>query len=130
MVIIAESDPFIFRLLQRFSEESGYQVVFARLGKDVLELAREMKPTFIILEAELPGNMRGWDVIRSLKENPLTRAIPVITCSWSKGNDVAVRAGEVQGNLQKPDLHYEDFVAVLKRGNIPFGDNLGEEPWR
>ena len=40
MCVIAESDPFILRLLQRFAEECGLQTVHARVGQDVMELVQ------------------------------------------------------------------------------------------
>ena len=42
--VIGEADPFIARLLKRFAAESGLQTVVARVGQDVVELARQVKP--------------------------------------------------------------------------------------
>lgn len=121
LCVISESDPFIARLLQRFAEEIGLQTVHAQIGQDVLELVRRVKPSLIILEPELPGKMRGWDVIRCLKADPNTCAIPVIACSWLNAREVSELVGEIQGSLQKPNLHYEDFHDVLKRAGIEPG---------
>jgi DNA-binding response OmpR family regulator len=123
--VIAESDPFISRLLQRFAEEDGFDVVHAQVGLDVVELAQRFKPQVIILEPELPGKMRGWEVIQALRENQETREIPVITCSWLQDAEVSGLIGEVQGNLQKPELHYEDFVDVLTHAGITAGGSPG-----
>jgi CheY-like chemotaxis protein len=118
MCMIAESDPFIARLLQRFAEQGGLQAVQAQVGQDVLELVRQVRPLLIIMEPELPGKMRGWDVIRMLRQDRETCTTPVITCSWLSAPQVSALAGEVQGYLQKPELHYEDFVDVLKQAGI------------
>ena len=49
--VIGEADPFIARLLKRFAAESGLQTVVARVGQDVVELARQVKPAVVIVEA-------------------------------------------------------------------------------
>ena len=116
--LIAEADPFIVRLLQRFAEEGGLQSVHAQVGQDALEMARRVKPAVIILEPELPGKMRGWDVVRILRQDDETCAIPVISCSWLEESEVCALLGEVQGNLQKPELHYEDFLEALWQAGI------------
>jgi DNA-binding response OmpR family regulator len=119
--LIAEADPFIARLLERFAEESGLQPLHARVGQDALELIRNTHPTVIILEPELPGKIRGWDIVHALKADAENYAIPLIACSWLQENEIQTLIGEVQGSLKKPDLHYENFVAALKSAGIEIG---------
>jgi CheY-like chemotaxis protein len=116
--VIGEADPFIGRLLRRFAEESGLQVSRAELGQDVLELVHQAKPDVLILEPELPGQMRGWEAVRALQINPAWRDIPVIVCSWLTEAEARALIADVSGYLQKPDLHYPDFVAVLKQAGV------------
>ena len=111
--LIGESDPFIAQLLRRFSEESGLRPVQARVGQDVLKLAQEQPPELVIIEPELPGTVRGWEAIQALRAKPDLCGTPVITCSWLRAADAATLVGAADGHLQKPDLHYQDFVAVL-----------------
>jgi DNA-binding response OmpR family regulator len=59
MCVIGEADPVIARLLKRFAAESGLQTIVAPVGQDVVELTRHVKPALIIVEAELPGTVRG-----------------------------------------------------------------------
>ena len=111
--LIGEHDPFIARLLQRFGQESGLQTVHARVGEEVLALARELKPAVIILEPELPGKVRGWEAVAALRGDGELCDIPVITCAWLCRPDAERLAGVSHGFLQKPDLHYADFLAAL-----------------
>ncbi len=116
LCVIGESDPFLARLLQRFAEKSGLKVTSARTGEDVLALAQHHRPALIILEPELPGKLRGWDVIRQLRED--SQEIPVIVCAWRKKDETLALTGPVAAYLQKPDLHYEDFVTALAAANV------------
>lgn len=116
--VIGEADPFIAQLLKRFAAESGLQTVMARVGEDVLDLARRVKPVVVIVEAELPGTMRGWEAVRALRADREMCDIPVISCSWLQAAKVDALAGEVAGHLQKPELLYEDFEAALIEAGV------------
>jgi len=116
--VIGEADPFIARLLKRFAAESGLQTVVARVGQDVVELARQVKPAVVIVEAELPGTMRGWEAVRALRADREICNIPVIISSWLQEANVDALVGEVAGHLQKPELLYEDFEAALREAGV------------
>ena len=45
-------------------------------GADALDLAKQYQPTAVSLDVFLP-DMLGWTVLSQLKQNPLTRHIPV-----------------------------------------------------
>jgi DNA-binding response OmpR family regulator len=109
LCIIGESDPFLARLLQRFAEKSGFRIQVVQTGDDVLGLIQQIKPALLILEPELPGKMRGWEVARSLRGS-----IPILICSWMNKTEVQVLIGQIPAHLQKPDLRYEDFTEALK----------------
>jgi two-component system copper resistance phosphate regulon response regulator CusR len=112
--LIGESDPFIAQLLRRFSEESGFDPLQARVGQDVLSLAREQPPELVIIEPDLPGKLRGWEAIQAMRMEPRLRSTPVITCSWRHAADAAKLVQSAGGHLQKPELHYEDFLTMLR----------------
>ena len=116
--VIGEADPFIARLLKRFAAESGLQTVVARVGQDVVELARQIKPAVVIVEAELPGTMRGWEAVRALRADRELCNIPVIICSWLQEANVDALVGEVAGHLLKPELLYTDFEAALRKAGV------------
>lgn len=124
MCIIGETDPFIARLLRRFAEESGLHAVRAQVGQDVLELARQVRPEVVILEAELPGEMRGWEAVQALGADQELCHIPVIICSWLQEAEARRLVGDKPGYLQKPELHYDDFVKALKQAGVQVGRHL------
>jgi DNA-binding response OmpR family regulator len=116
--VIGEADPFIARLLQRFAEESGLKPMCAKNGREVVDLVKQEKPQLIIVDVELPGTIRGWQAIVALRENAEFSDLPVITCSWLQAQEAQSLVGEVSGHLQKPDLHFKDFMAALKMARI------------
>jgi two-component system copper resistance phosphate regulon response regulator CusR len=112
--LIGESDPFIAQLLRRFSEESGLEPLQARVGQEVLRLARQQPPELVIIDPDLPGKLRGWEAIHAMRTEPRLRATPVVTCSWRRAADAAELVNFADRHLQKPELHYEDFRAMLR----------------
>lgn len=120
--VIGEADPFIARLLQRFSEESGLKAVRAQNGSELVDLVEQEKPQLIIADVELPGTIRGWQAIIALRESHEYDHLPVITCSWLKAADAQSLVGAVAGHLQKPELHYVDFLKALKVAGITEDD--------
>ncbi len=121
--IIGETDPFIARLLQRYAEASGLHSQRAQVGEEVLSLAREVRPAVIILEPELPGKIRGWEAAHALQADDATHDIPIISCSWLPVAEANALIGKIIGHLQKPELHYEDFVESLHAAGI-----IAEQP--
>jgi DNA-binding response OmpR family regulator len=122
--VIGESDPFVAQLLQRFAEESGLPSFRAQIGPEVLDLVRQVKPRVLILEPELPGAIRGWEVAQTLAADPGFSALPIIACSWLSVADANALLGHVAGYLRKPELHYEDFVAALREAGVKMGARL------
>jgi CheY-like chemotaxis protein len=118
LCIIGESDQFLARLLERFSEKSGLQVQVARTGDEILELVQNTKPALVILEPELPGKTRGWEAIQAIRTNSQTGEIPLIVCTWLDKEDTLALTGPVSAYLKKPDLHFEEFAAALLAAGI------------
>jgi CheY-like chemotaxis protein len=118
LCLLAEDNPFIIQLLQRFAEKGGLDILSVPVGQDVLELARQKKPAVIIIDPELPGKVRGWEVIHLLHEDSQASQIPVIACSWMDEASLFEMAGKVNGRLQKPEIHYKDFMNALRKAGV------------
>jgi two-component system cell cycle response regulator DivK len=76
-ILLAEDDELSRQMLSWRLERRGYQVLLARDGIECLEAARELGPALVLLDLSLPA-LDGWEVVRRLKADPATAAIPVI----------------------------------------------------
>jgi HAMP domain-containing protein/CheY-like chemotaxis protein/signal transduction histidine kinase len=76
ILLIVEDDPHYARILLDLAREKGFKVLLAVRGDDALDLAKQYQPTAVSLDVFLP-DMLGWNVLSQLKQNPLTRHIPV-----------------------------------------------------
>lgn len=116
--LIGESDPFLARLLSRFCEASGLVVIRAQVGEEFTALARAERPDLMLLDVELPGEQRGWEAIAALRDDLSGNEVPVIAFSWLPRPDALALMPDCAAYLQKPDLHYDDFVAALKEAGF------------
>ena len=76
ILLIVEDDPHYARVMIDLAREKGFKVLVAVRGADALDLAKQYQPTAVSLDVFLP-DMLGWTVLSQLKQNPLTRHIPV-----------------------------------------------------
>ncbi len=98
-VLIIDDEPDIIELVSHHLKANGYSSIGAGTGADGLRRARE-RPDLIILDLMLP-DMEGTEVLRALKADERTRAIPVIFLS--------ARSGEVD-RVVGFELGGEDYV--------------------
>jgi CheY-like chemotaxis protein len=76
ILLVVEDDPHYGRIMVDLARDKGFKVLVATRGADALELAKQFQPTAISLDVFLP-DMLGWNVLSQLKQNPLTRHLPV-----------------------------------------------------
>jgi len=90
ILLIVEDDPHYCRVLIDLARDKGFKVLVAMRGADALELAKQYQPSAVSLDVFLP-DMLGWSVLSQLKQNPLTRHIPVqiITLDEDKHHGLA-----------------------------------------
>lgn len=71
--------------------EEGYQVLEAEDGARGIDLAVEHRPDIIFMNLAIP-EVDGWTAIARLKEDPRTRAIPVVALSGFDEASARIRA--------------------------------------
>ena len=76
-VLVVEDERDVADLIRYNLTKEGYDVVIAPTGSDALKQAREVHPDLVLLDIMVP-QLNGWEVCRRLKQDPETRAVPVI----------------------------------------------------
>ncbi|HEU4732418.1 MAG TPA: ATP-binding protein, partial [Kofleriaceae bacterium] len=76
-VLIIDDDPMVQHLVRGQLESEQFRVISAGDGIEGLTLAREVRPSVIILDIHLP-RLDGWTVLAELKSDPVLAQIPVI----------------------------------------------------
>ena len=92
-VLVIEDDPSVASLLRTVLEDEGHTVLWHMSGRDGLTAARTLRPQMVLLDLGLPDT-HGLDVLRALKADPKTEAIPVVIVSAVSN---LARAGTLEG---------------------------------
>lgn len=79
-ILIVDDEERNRKLLDVFVKADGYLTILTDNGKDGLVRAAAERPDLVLLDLMMPG-MDGFEVVRWLKDDPLTQAIPVIVVS-------------------------------------------------
>ena len=92
ILLIVEDDPHYARIIMDLARDKGFKVLVAMRGADALELAQQFQPSAVSLDVFLP-DMLGWTVLSQLKQNPLTRHIPVQVITLDEDRQHALARG-------------------------------------
>lgn len=79
-VLSVEDDDFLSNIFGTKLVHEGYTYFHARDGEEALQIADRESPDIILLDLMLPG-MSGFDVLKSLHENPRFTSTPVLILS-------------------------------------------------
>ncbi|MEX3926856.1 response regulator [Paraburkholderia sp. BR10936] len=77
VVLVVDDTAANLGLVVETLEAEGLRAAVARDGQEALRRAEIVKPDLILLDVIMPG-LDGFQTCRALKENPVTRDIPVI----------------------------------------------------
>jgi two-component system alkaline phosphatase synthesis response regulator PhoP/two-component system response regulator VicR len=114
-ILVCDDERHIVRLIQVNLERQGWEVVTAFDGKEGLEKIRSEKPNLVVLDVMMPY-MDGFEVLKSLRREPDTEALPVIMLT-AKAQDKDVFEGYHYGAdmyLTKP-FNPMELVTFVKR---------------
>ena len=102
-ILVIDDDEPLLKTLRPILMTHGYSVLTANSGEEGLQVARAQKPDLIILDVILPG-IKGRDVCKILKADPVTRNIPVIFLTVKDSKDDILAEKEVGGasHITKP----------------------------
>jgi len=108
-VLIIEDDTAFARSLLEYTRARGYKGIVAVRGDEGIALAKQYRPSGILLDLQLPV-MSGWQVMDELKADNSTRHIPVHIMSAYQAKTQSLSKGAVDF-INKP-------VAFEKLGDM------------
>jgi CheY-like chemotaxis protein len=116
-VLLVEDSKFLRVATERALMQAGYEVSCAADGEVGLRLAREQLPSLILLDMMLP-KVTGSDVLKALKNDPATAAIPVIVLtSLSQKNAEQLARDGAAGFFEKAELSagHSSLLAAMEK---------------
>lgn len=138
-VLLVDDQPEEVRLLGEMLRQAGARVLLASDGAEALRLARELRPSLILLDILLPFT-DGFAVCLELRHAPATRDIPILFLSGQTDVESKLRAFAAGGRdyITKPFVEAEVLARValhvdLARRLPPASEDAGPAgrapPW-
>ncbi len=143
LVLAVDDSPAIREYLDQLFADEGFRVVTVPDGVTALKVAEEVLPQCIIMDLMMPG-MDGSEAIRRLRENPVTKDIPVVILSAyphrrTGGEDAAmvkpvdetmlvqtvrglIRGGRIKGRkcILVPNVKPEGNMLMIAAGKLRY----------
>jgi len=112
-ILIVDDAPENIQILGVMLKKENYQINVAQSGPKALEILEQVLPNLILLDITMP-EMDGYEVCERIKQNPLTKDIPVIFLTAKTETESIVRAFDVGAvdYLTKPFRKKELLVRV------------------
>jgi CheY-like chemotaxis protein len=105
LVLIVDDNVDAREMYALYLEHAGFRAAEAGDGQAAIDMARRERPAVILMDATMP-RLDGWEAARLLKDDPDTRAIPLIMLTAHAFAEHRDRAAEVGADafLSKPVL--------------------------
>ena len=100
LILAVEDDPSFAEALVALTRELDFDCVVATTAEEALAMARELRPSGVLLDLGLP-DVSGLSVLERLKRDPMTRHIPVHVVSGMERSQLAMELGAI-GYVIKP----------------------------
>ena len=114
-VLIVEDNELNMKLFHDMLDAHGYRTIQTHSGLEALDLAREHRPSLILMDIQLP-EVSGLEVTKWLKDDEELRDIPVIavTAFAMKGDEERIRQGGCEAYLSKP-ISVVGFIETVRQ---------------
>lgn len=99
-VLAVDDNLLNLKLIEKALSKEGYKIHAADNGPEARAIALEKQPDLILLDIEMPGE-NGFEVIKKLKDNAATNAIPVLFLTG---------VSDVDAKLKGFDLGAVDYI--------------------
>ena len=129
-IVFADNDELILQAIAEFLRGKGYEVHLARDGLEALQVIRNVRPNYVIMDIVMP-KLDGSRVCWLLRQDPELRNTPVIAFSSLSAQDyrqfpeLSADAYVAKGPLTVSFQHILQAIAHLdKKGRGDLSDGI------
>lgn len=115
LILIVEDNEKNRKLVRDVLQFRGYQTVETEIAEEGIAVAIERHPQLILMDYQLPG-MDGIAALGKLREDPQTKAIPVIalTASAMSTDQARFLAAGFDAYVTKP-INVKEFLTIVRQ---------------
>lgn len=96
IVLVVDDSVQNLKLVGNMLKDWNFQIALAKDGYEAIKLVPKVKPSLILLDIMMP-NIDGYEVCEKLKQNDISKDIPVIFLTAKTSNDAIVKGFKVGG---------------------------------
>ncbi|MBU0587726.1 MAG: response regulator [Gammaproteobacteria bacterium] len=96
-VLITEDQPDIRKLIRMTLEFEDYELHEADNGADGLRLAQQLKPSIVLLDVMMPGELDGYQVCEKIKKDPTLGQKTKVVMLTARGQQSDLQQGQRAG---------------------------------
>ena len=114
-IVLVEDDRLLRKAAETALKRNGFQVFTVADGEEALRVTRAELPDLVVLDLILP-KLQGFEVLRTLRDDPTTSSIPVIVVSslgQEQDRQEALRLG-ASAYFNKADLPLGELVKRVR----------------
>ena len=114
-VMVVDDSLTVRKITSRLLEREGYRVITAKDGVDALEALIETVPDVMLCDIEMP-RMDGFDLVRNIRADERTKAVPVIMITSRLADKHRSYAMEIGANHYLGKPYQEEALLGLIAG--------------
>lgn len=122
LIVVADDDKDFRELIVDFLHSKGFQTKTASNGEEVVQLARELHPSLILMDIDMPKKT-GFEATFELQQDPHTKNIGIMylsnlgDISWAETTEVNRRLSKQIGAVDyfKKSGNLEVLVSQIRR---------------
>lgn len=116
-ILIIEDEANIRKLISVNLAARGYEVIEATDARQGLAILQNTLPSMVLLDIKLP-DMSGWDVLKTMSEDPAYPQVPVIVITASLGStnpDFPLHKNENLRKVLKKPVSIQELTREIKQ---------------
>jgi CheY-like chemotaxis protein len=100
-ILVIDDNEATCHLICHITKHVGAAITTTLNAQEGIALAHHLNPSMIFVDLQLPGDTDGWQIIQSLRSDPLLKDKPIIAMSAGSHHRSAIEAG-CTAYVQKP----------------------------
>jgi DNA-binding response OmpR family regulator len=81
LIAVVDDDAAFVDLMREVLTDEGYRVVVSTAEEDAAAMVARARPALAILDLRMTEASSGFTILRTLRDDPSTAALPVLICS-------------------------------------------------
>lgn len=125
IALVVDDSMLIRHTVCRYLEELGCRVESATNGEEALDMLRDLHPHIIITDIEMP-KMDGYQLVKRLKNQPQTSAIPIVILAAATSRADKSIGGEADFVVFK-DIDIENQLLQVLKKSLLLSNGITED---